>query len=123
HRQWLIRKNSRDDPGLEAGLDAYTTRFAEIALPSLPDQMIESDLFGHTKGAFTGADRKKLGLLAGKGVDEILLDEIGGIGLPFQVKLLSVLESKEFRPVGAEMGDEQPVNARLLLATNRSLEK
>jgi len=121
HRRWVTVKDSDGDPGLDAGLDAYTDRFHEIHLPALPDQLIESELFGHKKGAFTDAVREKPGLLTGSGADDLLLDEIGDISAALQAKLLGVLETKRFRAVGGALNDEDTVNARLLMATNRPL--
>lgn len=119
HRYW-------QDNGAHGGLDetdpleTFTTQFAEIALPTLPDSLIESELFGHRKGAFTGATRDRDGLLAGEAVD-ILLDEIGDASPLVQTKLLGVLETRRFRPLGGDVDDELTAEARFMLATHRDL--
>lgn len=121
HRRWRAIRNTKADPGLEAGLDPFCDRFGEIHLPGVPEHLVESELFGHKKGAFTGAEKDKLGLLAGD-TDDILLDEIGDISAALQTKLLGVLEHGRFRPLGADLDDDEGTNARLLMATNRPLE-
>ena len=90
-----------------------------VSLASLSPTIIESEMFGHVRGAFTGATEDRAGLfeLADKGT--IFLDEIGEIPLTIQVKLLRVLESHRFTRVGS--GDERTSNARLIAATNRNL--
>lgn len=84
------------------------------------EQLVESDLFGHEAGAFTGAVRRRSGCfeLAGKGT--VFLDEIGEIALPVQSKLLRVLEDSEIRRVGGN--DSVPIHSRVIAATNRVLE-
>jgi two-component system response regulator HydG len=81
--------------------------------------LIESELFGHVKGAFTGADRAKEGLLATAEGGTVFLDEIGELPLDLQAKLLRALQEKEVRPVGATQA--RPISARVLAATNRDL--
>ncbi len=122
HRRWMI-ENSRGDADLDAALEAYAARFQEIHLPTLPDQLIESELFGHTKNAFTGALRDKRGLLSGDGVDDILLDEIGDSSPALQAKLLGVIESRQFRRIGGSADEVFTVDARLIMATNKPLEE
>jgi transcriptional regulator with PAS, ATPase and Fis domain len=93
--------------------------FIKINCAAIPETLLESELFGHEKGAFTGATKRKLGLfeLANKG--SLFLDEIGEIPLLTQVKLLRVIEEKKIVRVG---GTEYiPVDARLILATNKDL--
>ena len=87
-----------------------------VALPSL---LVESLLFGHEKGAFTGADRPRDGAFFEAGEGTIFLDEIGEMDLSLQGKLLRVLESRRFQRVGSVR--EQPVRARVIAATNRDL--
>ena len=123
HRAWLALRGTGSDPGLDAGLGAYDGRFHEVHLPGLPDHLIESELFGHKRGAFTDAKEERTGLLVEDIADGILLDEIGDISAALQTKLLGVLEHRRCRPVGASLDDDRPVNARLFMATNRSLEQ
>ncbi len=95
--------------------------YLAVAPVSLNPSLIESELFGHERGAFTGADHAKVGAfeLAGKGT--ILLDEIGDLPLGQQVKLLRVLEQREFIPVGSNK--PRPLQARVFAATHRNLRK
>ncbi len=93
--------------------------FIPVNCGSIPENLLESEFFGHTKGAFTGADRAKKGLFAEANGGTLLLDEIGELPLPLQVKLLHVLEDKTFRPVGG--GAEQKANVRIIAATNRDI--
>ena len=90
-----------------------------MSLASLKSSVIESELFGHAKGAFTGAAEDRTGLFELAENGTILLDEIGETPPAIQVKLLRVLESHCFTRVGS--GDERPTNARLVAATNRDL--
>lgn len=93
--------------------------FVKINCGALPAGLLESELFGHVKGAFTGASRNKPGLfsLADKGT--LFLTEIGDMPLPLQVKLLSVLDDREFIPVGGE--HKVSVDVRIIAATHRPL--
>jgi DNA-binding NtrC family response regulator len=90
-----------------------------INLACLPRELVDSELFGHARGAFTGADRKKHGLFTEVGQGTLFLDEISELPLDLQPKLLRVLETRSFRPVGETR--EQPLQARLVCATNRDL--
>ncbi|KPL04252.1 MAG: hypothetical protein AMJ90_01320 [candidate division Zixibacteria bacterium SM23_73_2] len=96
-------------------------RFVPISCAALPETLLESELFGYEKGAFTGAVKKKEGRfeLADKGT--LFLDEIGDLPLQIQVKLLRVLESKKFERLGGE--DTIDVDVRIISATNQELEK
>ena len=93
--------------------------FIAVDCGSLVPTLIESELFGHVKGAFTGANRSKEGLLASAGDGTVFLDEIGELPLDLQARLLRALQEKEVRPVGATHG--VPIHARVLAATNRDL--
>ncbi len=94
--------------------------FMEINCAAVPESLLESELFGHEKGAFTDAKARKEGLfeLAGRGT--IFLDEIGEMGILLQSRLLRVIENRRFRRVGGR--DELSVQARIVAATNRRLE-
>ncbi len=93
--------------------------FVAINCGALPESLQESEFFGHVKGAFTGAIEKKKGLFEEADGGTILLDEIGEMSLPSQVKLLRVLQDGEMRPVGSNK--PQHVNVRILASTNQSL--
>ena len=96
-----------------------TKPFIPVDCGSLVPTLIESELFGHVKGAFTGANRAKDGLLASAGSGTVFLDEIGELPLDLQARLLRALQEKEVRPVGAN--HSVPIHARVLAATNRDL--
>jgi len=93
--------------------------FIPVDCGSLVPTLIESELFGHVKGAFTGADRAKEGLLSAADGGTVFLDEIGELPLDLQAKLLRALQEKEVRPVGSTQA--VPISARVLAATNRDL--
>jgi two-component system response regulator PilR (NtrC family) len=93
--------------------------FVFINCPALPEPLLESELFGHMKGSFTGAIRDKEGLLEQANNGTVFLDEIGEMSLQMQVKLLNVLQEKKFRRVGGNK--EISSNFRLITATNRKL--
>jgi DNA-binding NtrC family response regulator len=93
--------------------------FIAVDCGSLVPSLIESELFGHVKGAFTGANRAKEGLLAAAEGGTVFLDEIGELPLDLQAKLLRALQEKEVRPVGSTQ--TVPIHARILAATNRDL--
>ncbi len=95
--------------------------FIHVDCSSLPDTLIESELFGHEKGAFTQADRTRTGLIEAAEDGTIFLDEIGEVSLPMQAKLLSVLDRRMVRRVGSDL--ERPVRASFVAATNRDLEQ
>src|SRR6202522_723270 len=93
--------------------------FVPIDCGSLVPTLMESELFGYVKGAFTGATRGKDGLLASAQGGTVFLDEIGELSLDLQAKLLRALQEKEVRPVGAT--HRVPIKARIIAATNRDL--
>jgi DNA-binding NtrC family response regulator len=93
--------------------------FIPVDCGSLVPTLIESELFGYVKGAFTGANRAKEGLLAAAEGGTVFLDEIGELPLDLQAKLLRALQEREVRPVGATHA--VPISARVLAATNRDL--
>ncbi len=95
------------------------SRFLSINCGALPENLLESELFGHEKGAFTGAVREKKGLFQEASNGTLFLDEIGEMTPPMQVKLLRALQEKTVRKVGGNR--EEPVDVRIIAATNRDL--
>lgn len=93
--------------------------FVAINCGAMPESLLESELFGYSKGAFTGAVRDHKGLFQSAEGGTILLDEIGDIPMPLQVKLLRVLQERVVRPVGSNVNI--PINVRLISATHRNL--
>jgi DNA-binding NtrC family response regulator len=108
---------ARDLHALGAAKDAP---FVAVNCAALPENLVESELFGHERGAFTGADRARKGAfeLAGKGT--LFLDEVGELPLPAQAKLLRVLETRQFNRVGGEKPSS--TEARVIAATHRDLD-
>ena len=94
--------------------------FVVVDCAALPEPLLENELFGHEAGAYTGADRKTLGLLAEADGGTLFIDEIGEMPLGVQSKLLRFLQTKEFRRVGAT--SQTRVDVRVVTATNRDLE-
>jgi DNA-binding NtrC family response regulator len=99
----------------------HASRFLQVGCGALPPELTESELFGHVKGAFTSADRSKLGKFDAVQDGTLLLDEIDVLGLPQQAKLLRVIESGEYEPVGSN--DTQRSQARLIVASNIELQQ
>ena len=112
--------------GKELVARAIHDRSAQRAMPlirvncaAIPETLLESELFGHVRGAFTGATTTKKGKFALADGGTIFLDEIGTMGRPLQTKLLRVLQEREFEPLGAERTER--VDVRVIAATNRDL--
>jgi len=95
--------------------------FIKVSCAALPDSLIESELFGYEKGAFTGADQRKKGRFEMAEGGTLFLDEIGDIALQTQVKLLRVLQEREFERLGST--ETVKVNVRLVAATNKDMER
>src|SRR5512134_3953417 len=111
-KELLARAIHEESPRREAP-------FISVSCASLTETLLESELFGYEKGAFTGADALKRGKLELARDGTLFLDEIGDISLKLQMDLLRVLEQKEFRRVGGS--DLIPINSRIIAATNRDL--
>ncbi|HLA34479.1 MAG TPA: sigma-54 dependent transcriptional regulator [Rhodocyclaceae bacterium] len=93
--------------------------FIPVNCGAIPENLLESEFFGHTKGAFSGADRARKGLFTQADRGTLFLDEIGELPLLMQTKLLHVIEDKEIRPIGGEQ--TRKVDTRIVAATNRDL--
>ncbi len=106
------------------GIHRFSTRangpFVVVNCAAIPDTLLENELFGHTKGAFSGADCAKDGLMAQADGGTLFLDEIGDMPMALQSKLLRVLETRSFRPLGAQK--EQQSDFRLVAATHQPLQ-
>jgi transcriptional regulator with GAF, ATPase, and Fis domain len=125
HLYWLRDPGSWTPPSPERKsttlLQVTAEHFAEVALPNLPSDLIESELFGHVKGAFTGAATEKEGYFCADHIEDLLLDEIGDAPATLQAKLLQVLNDGSFKRLGADPGESRVTDARIFLATNRDL--
>ncbi|MDO9018650.1 MAG: sigma 54-interacting transcriptional regulator [Myxococcales bacterium] len=93
--------------------------FVVVHCGAIPESLLESELFGHVRGAFTGADRDRKGLIASANGGTLMLDEVGEMSPRMQVELLRVLQERRVRPVGAEQ--DEAVDARVIAATQRPL--
>ncbi len=93
--------------------------FVAVHCGAIPDTLLESELFGHVRGSFTGADRDRRGAIREAQNGTVFLDEIGDVSQAFQTKLLRFLQEKTVRPVGAERGES--VDVRVVAATHRNL--
>ncbi len=105
---------------IHAASDRAGRAFVALNCAAVPADLLEAELFGHRKGAFTGADRDREGLLLQADGGTLFLDEIGDMPVAFQAKLLRALQERRFRPVGASA--EVEVDVRLVSATHRDLE-
>lgn len=94
--------------------------YIPVNCPELQPELVNSELFGHEKGSFTGADRPRVGLIAAAGKGTVFLDEIGDLDLHSQAKLLRVLEDRKVRRVGSNHLED--IKARMIFATNRDLQ-
>jgi DNA-binding NtrC family response regulator len=106
---------------IHANSEAADQPFVPVNCAALPATLLESELFGHTRGAFTGAVEARRGRFSLAGRGTIFLDEIGDTSLDFQSKLLRVIQDREFQPVGAERTER--TDARVIAATHRDLEQ
>jgi DNA-binding NtrC family response regulator len=97
------------------------TRFLAVNCAAIPNDLLENQLFGHRKGAFTGADRDQTGVFVHAGAGTVFLDEVGELAQATQAKLLRAIEQKEVLPVGAN--EPVMVQARVLAATNKDLRR
>lgn len=93
--------------------------FIAINCAAIPENLLESELFGHAKGSFTGASEKKVGLFEEAEAGTLFLDEIGDLNLPLQAKLLRVLQERKIRRIGENQ--DRPIRARIISATHRNL--
>jgi DNA-binding NtrC family response regulator len=113
-KELVARELHRLGPGEKSPLVAVNSA-------ALPEQLVESELFGHERGAFTGADRLRRGAFENAGTGTLFLDEVGELPLPAQAKLLRVLEDRKVMRVGGDRAI--PIAARVVAATNRELER
>ena len=105
---------------LTFGKDAAQVPYVALNCSAVPAEMFESELFGSERGAYTGADRRRPGLIEAAQGGTLFLDEVAEIPLPLQAKLLRFLENREFRTLGSTV--QRPFTGRVVAATNRSLD-
>ncbi len=105
----------------ESSVPDQTRRFVAVSCGAIPESLIEAELFGYEKGAFTGALARRAGYLEEAGDGTLFLDEIGELSQHTQVKLLRVLQQREFTRLGSSVAT--PLRARVLFATNRNLKQ
>jgi DNA-binding NtrC family response regulator len=120
HEGGADRDAPTDEPGVTRPAFA-ARRFIAVNCAAIPHDLLENQLFGHRKGAFTGADRDQTGVFVHAGRGTVFLDEVGETPLATQAKLLRAIEQKEVMPVGAN--EPVRVEARVLAATNKDLFK
>ncbi|RME14669.1 MAG: sigma-54-dependent Fis family transcriptional regulator [Bdellovibrio sp.] len=101
--------------------EGFSRPFIQVNISAIPENLFESELFGHIKGAFTGADNTKMGLAEAAHGGDLFLDEIEALSLPMQVKLLRFLETQEVRRIGSTQS--QKVQVRVIAATNQNLQQ
>jgi transcriptional regulator with PAS, ATPase and Fis domain len=101
--------------------DRAGRRFIRVNCAALPESLVESELFGHERGAFTGADKRKIGFAEAAHEGTLFLDEIGELSLPVQAKLLAMLENRAVVRLGSTV--ETPIDVRVIAATHRSLQQ
>src|ERR1017187_4112192 len=120
---FLVRvKKINNTRPLDCFAESFTRGFVSLNLSQFPETLIESELFGHRKGAFTGAVEEHEGVLARCSPHgAILLDEIGDATIPVQIKLLQVLQERTFSPVGSH--EKKRFRGRVIAATNRALDQ
>lgn len=106
---------------LHSGSPRANRPFVPVNCAAIPEELLESELFGHIRGAFTGAHSARAGMFQLADGGTIFLDEVGDMPLVLQAKLLRVLQDRHVRPVGADRA--QPINVRVIAATNKNLEK
>ena len=106
---------------IHAGSRRSAGPFVPVDCGAIPDSLLESELFGHERGAFTGADARRMGLIEFADGGTLFLDEVGELPPPLQAKLLRVLQERRVRRVGARQ--ENPVDVRVVAATSRPIDR